>query len=213
MRGPRLADRFLGTLTLEFMFTRRAINAFALFAVTSISAGTSLGAQSAAPVAVGERVRITTPSQRGGYRYVGSVLAVQGDSVLLQTRDLAAPRSVAISDITALDISLGERGNTRRGLLYGSVIGAGLGGALAAATYKKPDCAGATWFCGDAAPHRTATAVAGGIVGALAGVVVGGLWGATHPSERWVRRSLGSGTRVGIAPIGRGAGVTLAARF
>ena len=195
------------------MCTRRAVIAFTLFAVTSISGGARLGAQSTAPVTVGERVRITTPSQRGGSRYVGSVVGVQGDSVLLQMRDLAAPRSVAISDITALDVSLGERGNTGRGLLYGSVIGAGLGGALAAATYKKPDCAGATWFCGDAAPHRTATAVAGGIVGALAGVVVGGLWGATHPSERWVRRSLGSGTRVGIAPVGRGATVSVVARF
>ena len=194
------------------MSTDRATIALALLALI-IPAGTSLHAQSTAPVAVGERVRITTPSQRGGYRYVGSVVGVQGDSVLLQTRDLAAPRSVAIGDITALDISLGKRGNTRRGLLYGSVIGAGLGAALAAATYKKPECAGATWFCGDAAPNRTGDAVAGGILGALTGVVVGGLWGATHPSERWVRRSLGSGTRVGVAPIGRGAAVTLSARF
>jgi hypothetical protein len=194
------------------MSTDRATIALALLALI-IPAGTSLHAQSTAPVAVGERVRITTPSQRGGYRYVGSVVGVQGDSVLLQTRDLAAPRSVAIGDITALDISLGKRGNTRRGLLYGSVIGAGLGAVLAAATYKKPECAGATWFCGDAAPNRTGDAVAGGILGALTGVVVGGLWGATHPSERWVRRSLGSGTRLGVAPIGRGAAVTLSARF
>jgi hypothetical protein len=195
------------------MSTHRATIALALLAVSSISAGTRLGAQSTAPVAVGERVRITTPSQRGGYRYVGSVIGVQGDSVLLKTRDLAGPRSVAISDITALDISLGERGNTRRGLLYGSVIGAGLGAALAAATSKTPECAGATWFCGDAAPNRTGDAVAGGILGALTGVIVGGLWGATHPSEHWVRRSLGNGARVGIAPMGRGLGVTLAARF
>ena len=194
------------------MSTHRATIALAFLAII-MPAGTSLLAQSTAPVAVGERVRITTPSQRGGYRYVGSVVGVQGDSVLLQTRDLAAPRSVAIGDITALDVSLGERGNTRRGLLYGSVIGAGLGAALAAATYKKPECAGATWFCGDAAPNRTGDAVAGGILGALTGVVVGGLWGATHPSERWVRRSLGGGTRVGVASMGRGTAVTVSARF
>ncbi|HET9002397.1 MAG TPA: hypothetical protein VFN39_00225 [Gemmatimonadaceae bacterium] len=194
------------------MPTRRATIALALLALT-ISTSASLRAQATAPASVGERVRITTPTQRGGYRYVGSVVGVQGDSLLLQTKEMAGPRSVAIGDITALDVSLGKRGNTRRGLLYGSVIGAGLGAALAAATYQKPDCAGATWFCGDATPNRTGDAVAGGILGALTGVVVGGLWGATHPSERWVRRSLGSAARVGVAPSGRGFGVRLATRF
>ena len=192
--------------------TRRAATVLtSLFLVAAASDG--LRAQASAPAAVGERVRITTPSQRGSFRYVGSVVAVQGDSVVLQTRDLATPRAVAISDITGLEVSLGQRGNTRRGLIYGTVIGAGLGAVLAAVTYKKPDCAGATFFCGDVTPNRSGDAVAGGILGALTGIVVGGLWGATHPSERWARRSLGSATRVGVAPGGRGTTVSVVARF
>ena len=210
MRGLHTADRFFGTLTLEFMSTPRAI---LILAVLAAPAGDSLRAQSTAPVAVGERVRITTPSQRGPYRIVGSVVAVQGDTLVLQSGEFPTPRPVAVADISNLEVSLGRSSNTGRGFLYGSVIGAGLGTVLGAATYQKPDCAGATWFCGDAAPHRTATAVAGGVVGALAGLAVGGLWGASHPSERWVRRSSGSGTRLGLAPAGRGAVVSLSARF
>jgi hypothetical protein len=212
LRRVRTADRFLGTLTPEIMPIRRPTTAFALLALT-LPASSVLRAQSTAPAAVGERVRITTPSQRGSYRIVGSVVAVQGDTLMLQSRELATPRPVAFTEISNLEVSLGSRGNVRRGLLYGAVIGAGVGGVLGAATYQKPDCAGATWFCGDAEPHRTGAAVAGGIVGALAGVIVGGVWGATHPSERWARRSLGSGTRIGVTPAGHGAAVSLSARF
>ena len=193
------------------MPTHRSTIALTLLALT-VATNTTLRAQSA-PAAVGERVRITTPAQHGQYRYVGSVVGVQGDSLLLQTSGVASPSPVAFGDIRTLEVSLGSHGNVRRGLLYGSVIGAGVGVVLGAATYEKPDCAGATWFCGDAAPHRTATAVAGGVVGALAGVVVGGIWGAAHPSERWVRRALGSGTHVGVVPTGRGVTAGISARF
>lgn len=212
MREARAAGRFLGTLTLESMPTRRATIVLALLALT-ISTSASLRAQATAPASVGERVRITTPTQRGGYRYVGSVVGVQGDTLLLRTSDLATPRPVAIGEISALEVSLGRRGNVRRGLLWGSAVGATLGGIVGAVTYKKPDCAGATFFCGDVTPNRSADVVAGAIVGALAGLAVGGIWGASHPSERWARRSLGTGTRVGLAPSGRGAAVSLVARF
>ena len=194
------------------MPTRRATIALVILALALPASG-ALRAQSTAPAAVGERVRITTPSQRGSYRIVGSVVAVQGDTLMLQSREVPTPRPVAFGEISTLEVSLGSRGNVRRGLLYGAVIGAGVGGVLAAATYQKPDCAGATWICGDAEPHRTGEAVAGGIVGALAGLAVGGLWGATHPSERWVRRPLGGATRVGVAPSGHGTAVSVSARF
>jgi hypothetical protein len=154
---------------------------------------------------VGERVRITTPSQRGAYRYVGRVSGVTHDSLIVQGAD-AGTRSVAITDISALEVSNGVRGNGRRGMLYGSLIGIGLGGALGAATYKKPDCAGS--FLCPSGPGLDITA--GALLGGVVGFAAGGLWGAAHPTERWSRRSLGS---VGVSPFGRGMSLRVSAAF
>ena len=194
------------------MPTRRTASLLAFLALT-VAGGASLHAQSTAPAKVGERVRITTASQRAPHRIVGSVVGVQGDTLLLRTSDVATPRPVAIGEISTLEVSFGRSGNVRRGLLWGSAVGATLGGIVGAVTYKKPECAGATFFCGGVAPNRSADVVAGAIVGGLAGLAVGGIWGATHLSERWIRRPLGSGARVGIAPGSHGATLTLAARF
>lgn len=187
----------------------RATLALALLAITP-AASASLRAQSSAPVAVGERVRITTPSQRGPYRYVGGVAEVRGDTLMVQTGDAAAPRPVAIADISKLEVSRGKHGNGRRGMLYGTLIGAGVGTIAGAASYKKPDCAGSTWFCDTG---RGADAFAGGLVGGVIGFAIGGIWGATHSSERWVPRTLGSAAHVGVIPSMRGATLTLSARF
>ena len=169
-----------------------------------------LVAQSAVPVNVGERVRVTTPSQRGAYRYVGRVTQVQGDSLTVRTSD-SASHPVAIAQITKLEVSAGKHGNGWRGTGYGTLIGFGAGAALGAASYTKSNCAGATWFCGD--NGRGADALAGGILGGLVGAGVGGLWGALHPTERWVARPLGSGTHVGLVPSSHGATLTLSTRF
>jgi hypothetical protein len=178
--------------------------------VISAAPTARLIAQSAVPVNVGERVRITTPAQRGAYRYVGRVVQVQGDSVTVRTSD-SASRPVAIAQITKLEVSAGKHGNGWRGTGYGTLIGIGAGAALGAATYTKSDCAGTTWFCGDTG--RGGDALAGGILGGLLGAGIGGLWGALHPTERWVARPLGSGTRVGITPSAHGTTLRLALRF
>jgi hypothetical protein len=175
--------------------------AFAIL-LTTLLAVSTLHAQVAS---VGERVRITTPSQHGAYRFVGRVSGVTHDSLTVQGPD-AGTRSVAIADITALEVSNGVRGNGRRGMLYGSLIGIGLGGALGAATYKKPDCTG-TFLC-PSGPGLDITA--GALLGGVVGVTVGGLWGASHPSDRWTRRAI---SNVGLAPIAHGRGLAISARF
>ena len=162
-----------------------------------------LRAQSPVPVSVGERVRIATPSQRGQYRIVGNIVATRPDTLLLQTADVATPRAVAVGDISTLEVSRGRRGNGRRGMLYGVVIGASAGALLGAATYKKPDCAG-TFLC--PSPDGPGLDIAaGGLLGALVGIGAGGIWGAAHPSERWQVRTLGTAPRVGFFPARRGA--------
>jgi len=186
---------------------RRATLCLALLALAATTAPT-LRAQSA-PIAVGERVRITTPPRIGSQRYVGSVVGVQSDSLTVRTASADA-KPVAIADIAKLEVSAGKRGNGRRGMLYGTLIGESAGAIAGAASYQKPDCAGTTWFCDTG---RGADAFAGGLVGGVLGFAVGGIWGAMHPTERWVRRPLGSAAHVGVIPMARGATVTLSARF
>lgn len=184
-----------------------------LVVLALILAGSSaiqpLRAQSPAPVSVGERVRITTPSERGAYRLVGNVVAARPDTLLLQISDVATPRAVAIGDISTLEVSRGRRGNGRRGMLYGLAIGAGAGALLGAATYRKPDCAGSSLCPSPDGPALDI--VAGGILGGVVGVGAGGLWGASHPSERWQARTLGTAPRVGFFPARRGAMVVVRA--
>lgn len=180
--------------------------------VTAAAPAARLAAQSAAPVVVGERVRITTPTQAGSHRYVGKVVGMQGDSLTVQTGS-AGPKAVAVAEISRVEVSGGKYGNGRRGMLYGALIGTGVGAIAGAATYKKPDCAGTTWFCGSPNGGRGADTFAGGLLGGLVGFAVGGIWGATHPGERWVPGTLGSAAHVGVRPSARGAMLTLSARF
>lgn len=182
---------------------RRSTMALA-FVLLAGAASTTAHAQS--PVSVGERVRVTTPAQQGAYRYVGSVSAATRDSLTVQTADAGA-RTVAVANITKLEVSQGRRGNGKRGMLYGSVIGVGAGALLGAATYKKPKCAGVAYFC----PAGSGIDVtAGALLGGVVGFAVGGIWGATHPTERWTRRSLGT---VGLAPVGHGVMFRISAAF
>ena len=154
---------------------------------------------------VGERVRITTPSQRGPFRYVGSVSDVSRDSLTVQSPDVGT-RTIAVADITTLEVSRGVRGNGKRGMVYGGLIGVGAGIAVGAATYRKPDCSG-SFLCPSG---RGLDMTAGALVGGVVGLTVGGLWGVSHPSDHWTRRMLND---VGFSPLARGRGVAISARF
>jgi len=163
--------------------------------------------QAISPAAIGERVRITTPTQRGPDRVLGQVVAARADSLVVQTPGVATPRAVAIGEISTLEVSQGMHGNGGRGMAYGSLIGVAVGGLLGAATYTKPDCNGA--FLCPSPESSGIDVVAGGLLGGLVGLGVGGLWGAAHPSERWQARPLGTAPRVGIIPARRGAVLVL----
>ena len=89
--------------------------------------------QAISPAAIGERVRITTPTQRGPDRVLGQVVAARADSLVVQTPGVATPRAVAIGEISTLEVSQGMHGNGGRGMAYGSLIGVAVGGLLGAA--------------------------------------------------------------------------------
>jgi hypothetical protein len=66
--------------------------ALALLAAAGAIPRIAARAQQSAPVAIGERVRLTTSGADGRSRHVGRVVGVGDDSVTLQLRDASAQR-------------------------------------------------------------------------------------------------------------------------
>jgi hypothetical protein len=177
----------------------------ALFAITARAPGAALHAQWSMPAAVGQRIRVTTQTQHGRRRYVGRVIAVKGDSLALQANVPDSIRAVAISQMTKLEVSGGRHTNGWRGMGYGLVIGAGAGAIYGAATWREGR--GSSSFFGQSADYRPAEGVSpggGAILGGVLGLTVGGIYGRLHQTERWVRRPLGTGARVGVMPAAHG---------
>lgn len=86
---------------------------------------------------------------------------------------LASGRTVPVAGLRRLDISRGGASEMRR-MAWGTVIGAGVGGILAALV--PPDTAN---------HHRPHTRGDMAILGALYGMIVGGGVGLLVPGESW----------------------------
>jgi hypothetical protein len=168
----------------------------ALAPLALLLAAAPLGAQSApASIPEGARVRLTSANARGVFTVVRATA-----ETLTVARGATAPVAIPFRDVQRLDQSLGRRSTAagrRRGLLTGLGVGGAVGAVLGAVTeteslsqYTKADAA------------RD-----GGIVGAMAGGLIGRARGAKHPGERW--ESVPLVQRVGVAP---GPGARLAVR-
>ena len=151
----------------------------------------------------GERVRVTAPGA-GLDRHVMTVARVGGDSVALTSR--SGSRTIALADVTALDVSTGKRGHMLRDGAIGFGIGALLGGVLTKSA--SDDCPGGGEYgvCGAPVLEAEATAVGAmllGSVGLLAGAAIGAFW---DRSDRWESRH--ATVKAAIAPSPSG-GVSL----
>ena len=86
-------------------------------------------AQSTIPATIGERVRLTTVTERGRHRAVGRVIAIGVDSLTLDT-DATGPARVAISTVTGVETSAGRQTNGGRGMVYGLLAGSLVGAII-----------------------------------------------------------------------------------
>jgi hypothetical protein len=187
--------------------------ALALLAAAGGTPRIAARAQQSAPVAIGERVRLTTSGADGRSRHVGRVVGVGDDSVTLQLRDASETRALALSRVTRVEVSAGRRTHVRRGMLYGTVAGAGAGALVGAITYKKgrgPACSpNDILFCGFASgdagvPDQGVSPRAGATLGALFGFLAGGIGGRFYRTERWIHRPSSTGATVGVRPSANG---------
>ena len=165
-----------------------------LFAVALMTP--AIGISQAVPTAetridAGSRVRIAAPVF-GTERKVGTVVSVTSDTLVLRHGASMAGQSVAMSDITALEVSTGTHSRKAKGALWGTLLGAGTGGVLGYALYKEPKCNndfGCIIVIGPTSKGDNAvfSAIAGGILGGIAGTLFG-----MRSVHTWVPGTLGA---------------------
>jgi hypothetical protein len=177
----------------------------ALGILVAVLVFSSPSAAQMAGLAVGARVRVTSPSD-DLKKHVGTVMEVRGDSVVVSGRQ--GPRRVALVNITALDVSTGTRTRVMRSGLIGFGAGALVGAAVGAAAHE--DCK-EEYFC-ILPSSRGEDMALGALVFGSAGLLTGSVIGALTHTDRWEPRT--SSVRVGMfrSPSG-GVGLNLSRAF
>jgi len=136
-----------------------------------------------APLSAGARVRLTSPADKMD-KHVTTVTELRGDSIVVAGR--SGSRTIAMRNVTSLDVSAGTRNRVVRNGLIGLGAGALIGGVAGAATYEE--CSDQI-FC--IAPlDRGQSTLAGAAVFGAAGLVVGAVIGVFDKTDRWERREL-----------------------
>jgi hypothetical protein len=164
----------------------------ALCAIVLIAPATGFSQMSVANavrVDTGSRVRVAAPVF-GGKKQVATLVSFTPDTLVLRQGASTTYRSIATSDITALEVSAGRHSRKAKGALLGLLMGAGVGAAIGYFSYEEPEPCGCIRI--DLGPSSEGTSAAfggalGGIVGALIGALVG-----SRPTDTWVPATVGT---------------------
>ena len=135
-------------------------------------------AQDATSVVVGARLRVTSlsmPTERGEFG------ALRGDSLMYIAHD-GSRRTVALQDITLLELACGMRTRAGEVALGGALLGAVVGAVLGSQAIEHQQ-ATATGF--PQLGSTNAGGFAGALVGSLGGGVVGAVIGRYFRTDRW----------------------------
>ncbi|MFN2315740.1 MAG: hypothetical protein ABR551_13280 [Gemmatimonadales bacterium] len=130
-------------------------------------------AQAPPPSAIGQRVWVRTLNWRGrpdgGIQ--GTLIAIHGDSLLLEPQDGAPRIAVGLADNSRAFVWTGRGTALGIGAGLGTMIGviAGIGMQIVA----KPSCSQQSWMCFDAITVPGLNALAGGVAGLFAGGIIG----------------------------------------
>ena len=163
----------------------------AVLLVTPVAGTSQVSPPDVIRVDAGSRVRIAAPVF-GPEKRVGTVVSLTRDTLVLRQGANTAFQPVAMSEITALEISNGTHTRKAKGALWGLLIGAGSGAILGYALYKEPKCQGFDCIALLAAPRSKASAAAFAAVGGgLFGVLAGTLFG-MRATDTWVPGTVGA---------------------
>ncbi len=156
----------------------------------------AIGEAQSETLTTGTRIRVTSPSDdlKG---HVTTVTDVRGDSIVVAGR--AGSRTIALTDVTALDISTGTR---TRAMRYG-LIGFGAGAATGAVLgyTAQDDCSDELGFCPIPVSDARFAAASAAVFGAI-GLLTGAVVGSFQRADRW--EPLTVGAKVSVIPVFRG---------
>jgi hypothetical protein len=165
-------------------------------------------AATAQPLQADQRIRVVAPEAGFPSPVTGTVVAVRGDSLLMQLGRRRTAGGVQVSlplgSIVQLERSAGHRSRATYGAL-GLVVGTGLGAAAGRLHYRMQAVA----YVGDEEIGRqslhTELTVAGALIGTAVGVML--------PGERWTRARLGDWATLDASPRAGGTALALRVRF
>jgi hypothetical protein len=165
----------------------------AVVLMTPVTGFSQMSAPGEILVDTGSRVRIAAPVF-GPKKQVGTVVSLTRDTLVLRQGASTAFRSVATSDVTALEVSRGTHTRKAKGALWGLLIGAGSGAVLGYVFYQEPTCQAQGFGCinftvgpDSKGSNAAFSAVGGGILGALIGTLVG-----MRAADTWIPATVGA---------------------
>ena len=159
--------------------------------------GSNVVAQTPARLESGARARLVTPSLPAGQQIV-QIEATANDTIVFRSENYPVNRSLALSEISAVDVSVGRRRQTARGALIGLGSGIALGAISGYVTFEP--CEG---WCILGPTTRGGSVAWGATAGGVLGLVAGTTIGFFTKSEKWQR--VHTRTTVGVSPA-RGGG-------
>ena len=171
--------------------------------------------QTVQSIATGTRVRITAPGALTPARQAGQLLGIHADTLVLLPDGGAASLTLPLAEVTGVEMSRRRHRATGTGILIGVLAGGATGGVIGAATYQESKPSELIDPIG-----RSASAAAGGILGAVVGGVLGAFVGHAHQSDDWAKVPLAqraafflSPNHLKVTPARRGVGLSLGLRF
>jgi len=172
------------------------------FAVSILLMVPAIAETQSATLAVGARVRVTSPSDHLR-KHVTTVMELRGDSIVVGVR--GSSRTIGLADVTVLEVSTGTRNRFFRDAGLGLGIGVIVGAVAGAVTYEECVPRGPFDCLLVSESSTQAAVVGGGIVLGAVGLAAGAVVGAFHRTDRWapVRMPV----RAAIAPT-RSGGVS-----
>ncbi|MEO6529023.1 MAG: hypothetical protein ABIP93_20560 [Gemmatimonadaceae bacterium] len=166
-------------------------------------------AASAASIRPGARVRIT---QAGQQPRVAMVVTRSADTLLVRWPELANTVAVPLAEIYRLEFSNGRHRKVVKGMALGT-LSLGTAGALLGAAASTPCTSSDPLGCFLVPVGRNQSALMGGAVGGVLGLVVGALWGLPI-REDWRQVQLDAPrVAVALAPRGGAPGIGVSLRF
>jgi hypothetical protein len=168
-----------------------------LVAALLLTAPVDLFAQRGAPVSLGDRVRVTVPTEVSG-RIVGTLMQMGADTLVLAVKGRAEPLALPLASVTKFEVVRSQQNEVHRGALIGLFGGAALGGLIGAATTAKgnENLISPRLFNEPCSLETTGCRVLRGVVvGAGVGLLVGAAVGLAVKTYQWEEVSIG-GLRV-----------------